>query len=71
MTYFEHGSHGLVTRIHAIGSDPITFGYDGMLRRVRMSQGEVHTYFRHDGLNFIEIATSEGSLTRLTHGTAR
>jgi len=68
LTYFEHGSHGLVTRIHAIGSDAITFGYDGMLRRVRMSQGGVDTYFRHDGLNFIEIATSEGSLTKLTHG---
>ena len=68
LTYFEHGSHGLVTRIHAPGSDPVTFAYDGLLRRIRMTEGATVSYFRQDGINFIETAKSDGTLTKVTHG---
>ena len=33
-----------------------------------MSEGAAHTYFRHDGINLLEIAKSDGTLTKLTHG---
>ncbi len=58
MTYFEHGSHGLVTKIKPLGSDPVTFAYDGLLRRVRMTEGAAVAYFRYDGSNLLEVAES-------------
>jgi YD repeat-containing protein len=68
VTYFEHGAHGLVTKITPMGGTAISFGYDALLRRVRMTEGAVSTYFRHDGLNLLEVCTSAGSVTKLTHG---
>jgi len=49
VTYFEHGSHGLVTKIKPLGGTEVEFGYDALLRRVRMTEGATTTYFRHDG----------------------
>ena len=71
LTYFEHGSHGLVTRIHALNSDPVTFAYDGLLRRIRMAEGATATYFRHDGMNPLEVVMSDGTVTKITHGHPR
>jgi hypothetical protein len=51
-----------------VGGTDISFAYDGLLRRVRMDEGSVHTYFRHDGLNLIEIAKSDGSVRKVTQG---
>jgi YD repeat-containing protein len=70
VTYFEHGDHGLVTKIKPLGGTEISFAYDAMLRRVRVDEGSDHTYFRHDGINFIEIARSDGTVTKVTHGHA-
>ncbi len=39
-----------------------------LLRRIRISEGATHPYFRHDGMDFIEIAKSDGTVTKLTHG---
>ena len=91
VTYFEHGSHGLVTKIKPLGGTEVEFGYDALLRRVRMTEGATTTYFRHDGgrmaghspsnnaggvlqqsgvplCNLLELVTSAGSVTKLTHG---
>jgi len=68
VTYFEHGGHGLVTKIKPLGGTEIVFGYDALLRRVRMTEGALTTYFRHDGIDLLEISTSAGSVTKLTHG---
>jgi len=68
VTYFEHGAHGLVTKIKPLGGTEVAFGYDAMLRRVRMTEGALTTYFRHDGIDLLEISTSAGSVTKLTHG---
>jgi len=68
VTYFEHGAHGLVTKIKPAGGTEIGFGYDALMRRVRMTEGAVTTYFRHDGINLLEILTSAGSVTKVVHG---
>lgn len=68
VTYFEHAAHGLVSKIKPLGGTEIDFAYDAMLRRVRMDEGSAHTYFRHDGINLLEVTTSAGSVTKLTHG---
>ena len=68
LTYFEHGAHGLVTKIKPLGGTEVNFAYDALLRRTRMTQGAVTTYFRHDGLDLLEIADTSGNLTKLTHG---
>ena len=68
LTYFEYGSHGLMTSIKPLGGTEATFAYDAMLRRIRMSEGAAHTYFRHDGMNLLEIASSDGTVTKLAHG---
>ena len=52
VTYFEHGSHGLVTRIKPLGGTDVEFGYDALLRRVRMTEGATTTYFRHDASDY-------------------
>jgi YD repeat-containing protein len=70
VTYFEHGDHGLITKIKPLGGTEIYFAYDGMLRRVRVDEGSDHTYFRHDGINFIEIVNPDGTTTKVTHGHA-
>jgi RHS repeat-associated protein len=70
VTYFEHGDHGLLTKIKPLGGTEISFAYDAMLRRVRVDEGSDHTYFRHDGIIFIEIARSDGTVTKVTHGHA-
>ncbi len=108
-----------MTVIKPLGGTEVTFAYDGMLRRIRMSEGATHTYFRHDavrpfgtltvvrilepqahgpqpfrstlrlstggaaqgpeyvegqsrgGMNLLEIAESDGTVTKLTHGYTR
>jgi RHS repeat-associated protein len=67
-TYFEHGAHGLVTKITPMGGTAVEFAYDALMRRIRADEGSDHTYFRHDGINFLEITTSAGSVTKLTNG---
>ena len=34
VTYFEHGGHGLVTKIKPLGGTAVAFGYDALLRCV-------------------------------------
>jgi YD repeat-containing protein len=66
-TYFEHASHGLVSKITPLGGTAVEFGYDALLRRTRMTEGATTTYFRHDGINLLEIDDG-GTLTKLVHG---
>ena len=68
MIYFEHASHGLVTKIKPLGGTEVTFAYDGLLRRIRMDEGGTVSYFRHDGINLLEVAKSDGTITKLPHG---
>ena len=68
LTYFKHGSHGLVTKIKPIGGTEVTFAYDALMRRTRMTEGATQTYFRHDGINLLEVAKTDGTITKLTHG---
>ena len=80
-----------MTKIKPLGGTEVAFGYDALLRRVRMTEGATTTYFRHDGgrmashspsnnangvlqqsgvplCNLLELVTSAGSVTKLTHG---
>jgi hypothetical protein len=68
VTYFEHGGHGLVTKIKPLGGTEVNFGYDALLRRVRMTEGAVTTYFKHDGIDLLEVSDTSGNLTKITHG---
>ncbi|HOX07205.1 MAG TPA: hypothetical protein PK280_12445 [Planctomycetota bacterium] len=68
VTYFEHGAHGLVTKIKPLGGTEISFGYDALLRRTKMVQGAVTTSFKHDGLDLLEVSDASGNLTKLAHG---
>ncbi len=43
LSYFEHGGHGLVTVIKPLGGTEVTFAYDALLRRIRMSEGAIQT----------------------------
>jgi YD repeat-containing protein len=67
VTYFEHASHGLVSKIKPLSGTEVTFGYDALLRRVRMTEGATTTYFRHDGINLLEIDDG-ATVTKLIHG---
>jgi uncharacterized protein RhaS with RHS repeats len=67
VTYFEHAGHGLVSKIKPLGGTEVTFGYDALLRRVRMMEGATATYFRHDGINLLEIDDG-ATVTKLIHG---
>jgi len=68
LTYFEHGGHGLVTKIKPAGGTEISFSYDALLRRVKMVEGAVTTSFKHDGIDLLEVSDSSGNLTKITHG---
>jgi len=70
VTYFEHASHDLISKITPLGDNEVTFGYDALLRRTTMTEAGITTYFRHDGINILEMTTSDGHTTKLTHGHA-
>ena len=36
------------------GGAEVTFAYDGLLRRIRMTEGETVSYFRHDAMSLLD-----------------
>jgi len=71
MTYFEYSQNGFISKIVPPVSDgsPWSFGYDGLLNRVRILKGTTPVYYAWDGMNQLEERDPTGALlVRYTHG---